>query len=246
LAARNRARAKHGDTIDQTQSPEYAAWAQMLQRCYNPKYKAYKHYGGHGIEVHPSWRNEFLAFLRDVGRRPSTRHSLDRWPNNDGNYEPGNVRWATASQQAQNRRTSLDLLMIDGVTKSIADWARDVDVPYQRVLKRLRQGHDAKSAVFAPHRADTMAPLVRGTVSYGGIVRVIGNAGLCISVPAAVVRRLRQEGWHRKRVEVSIATCTPFRAHVQSGARSSHRIYLPKDSCGRLRSGQQVTVELRQ
>ncbi len=82
---------------------EYRAWASMKQRCHNPRTPAYPNYGGRGIEVCQSWRDSFEAFLADVGLRPSPKHSLDRI-DNDGNYEPGNVRWANWDQQAANRR----------------------------------------------------------------------------------------------------------------------------------------------
>ena len=78
-------------------------WRKMRRRCNNPDDTGYKNYGGRGISVCPQWE-EFSQFLIDVGPRPSPQHSLDRYPNNDGNYEPGNVRWATRSEQAQNTR----------------------------------------------------------------------------------------------------------------------------------------------
>jgi hypothetical protein len=76
----------------------------MISRCTNPNTPHYYRYGGRGIRVHKGWRNNFLAFFDHVGPRPSTAHSLDRYPNNDGHYKPGNVRWATAKEQAANRR----------------------------------------------------------------------------------------------------------------------------------------------
>ncbi len=88
-------------------SPEYAAWLGMIGRCENPSNDRWARYGGRGIEVCPRWRNSFENFLTDVGARPKGRYSLDRFPNNDGNYEPGNVRWATDSQQARNRENAL-------------------------------------------------------------------------------------------------------------------------------------------
>lgn len=81
--------------------PLYSAWSDMRRRCSNPDHPAYKYYGGRGIQVCERW-NCFAAYLEDVGERPSG-YSLDR-VDNDGNYEPGNVRWADRSTQAKNRR----------------------------------------------------------------------------------------------------------------------------------------------
>lgn len=81
--------------------PAYKRWASMIDRCHNPKCRAYKWYGARGISVCHEWRKSFDAYMRDVGERPSTKHSLDRIDVN-GNYEPGNVRWATWSEQRMN------------------------------------------------------------------------------------------------------------------------------------------------
>lgn len=76
-------------------SPEYRAWVGMHARCYNRNVKNYKKYGGRGIKVCERW-DDFAAFLADMGPRPSARHSIDRFPDNDGDYESDNCRWATA------------------------------------------------------------------------------------------------------------------------------------------------------
>ena len=90
---------RHGGTG----TPEYHAWCSMRQRCFNPKNPGYHLYGGRGITVCERWRASFTAFLADVGPRPSSIHSIDRI-DNDGHYEPGNVRWTTADVQARNQR----------------------------------------------------------------------------------------------------------------------------------------------
>jgi hypothetical protein len=85
-----------------TQTPEYNTWANMLSRCRNPKNDRYRDYGERGITVCERWLR-FENFLVDMGLRPSDRHSIDRI-NNDGNYEPLNCRWATSSEQNNNKR----------------------------------------------------------------------------------------------------------------------------------------------
>ena len=85
-------------------TPEYAVWKMLKQRCLNPRARKYPDYGARGITVCERWRDSFVAFLADVGPRPGPGYSIDRFPDNDGNYEPGNVRWATAKEQAANRR----------------------------------------------------------------------------------------------------------------------------------------------
>lgn len=87
-------------------SPEYGSWSGMIQRCTNKNAPGYKNYGGRGISICQEWINSFLQFYHSVGPRPSPNHSLDR-VNNDGNYEPGNVRWATRKEQNRNTRRTL-------------------------------------------------------------------------------------------------------------------------------------------
>jgi hypothetical protein len=91
----------HGSSF----TPEYRAWIKMKTRCYNHNYEQFKDYGGRGIRVCDHWINSFENFLADMGRKPSKQLTLDR-KNNEGNYEPGNCRWATRLQQCHNRRCS--------------------------------------------------------------------------------------------------------------------------------------------
>jgi len=83
-------------------TPEFRAWCAMKSRCTNSNLPKWERYGGRGIKVAKEWQTDFMAFYNHIGKRPSPTHSLDRI-NNDGNYEPGNVRWATKSEQAFNR-----------------------------------------------------------------------------------------------------------------------------------------------
>ena len=91
---------KHG----MAKSPIYLSWQAMKSRCYNSNTPNYKYYGGRGITIHPSWIDSFEQFYTDMGERPSTEYSLDRKDTN-GNYEPSNCKWSTASEQQRNKRT---------------------------------------------------------------------------------------------------------------------------------------------
>jgi hypothetical protein len=90
-----------------SQRKEYTAWNDMIRRCERPTNKRYPDYGGRGISVCERWRGSFAAFLEDMGRSPSPKHSIDRI-NVNGHYEPDNCRWATATEQVRNTRPRKD------------------------------------------------------------------------------------------------------------------------------------------
>lgn len=128
---------KHGHTRLDWQSPTYKCWIAMLLRCENQKHGSYASYGGNGITVCDRW-HIFDQFLADMGERPSKNHSLDRYPNQRGNYEPGNVRWATKIEQANNTKANR-LITAFGSTNTVAEWARKTGIKYITLCGRLRR-----------------------------------------------------------------------------------------------------------
>lgn len=132
---------------------EYKAWASMLGRCLCRTHKAFHHYGGRGITICDRWK-DFSNFLADMGPKPTLKHSLDRI-DNSGNYCPENCRWATWSEQANNKR-SCRMVTIDGVTDTLKNWCRYYDIRYNSVQARLRLGWDIVTALTKPiKRAST-------------------------------------------------------------------------------------------
>ncbi len=128
--------------------PEYRVWANAVQRCCNPKNPYFPDYGGRGITICERWRESFRAFLSDVGPRPSPKYWIDRIDNN-GNYEPGNIRWATAKEQADNRRNSAYLSYM-GETRRVRDWARLVGLGEETIQRRIRNGMTVELALTTP------------------------------------------------------------------------------------------------
>lgn len=144
-------KSKHGHLQEGKQSPTYRSWVMMTSHCTNPNYKQWKDYGGRGIRVCGRWQN-FENFLADMGERPAGM-TLDRYPNNDGDYEPGNCRWATRKEQAQNRRNHSDARLLRCYSgpkgeKTIAEWAEITGGYRQKISNRIRRGWPHKQAVF--------------------------------------------------------------------------------------------------
>jgi hypothetical protein len=95
----------HGHGSPTNKSPTYVSWLGMKSRCYDPNFKYFKYYGGRGIKVCTRWRFSFENFLADMGERPPGK-TLDRYPNQNGDYKPSNCRWATKKQQQNNMRNN--------------------------------------------------------------------------------------------------------------------------------------------
>lgn len=140
---------RHGHKPQGKASPEYIVWNGMRARCNNPQNPNYARYGGRGIQVCPRWNESFVAFLEDMGPRPQggTLERID----NDGPYEPGNCRWATVQDQANNRRSSRNLTY-KGRTQTMAKWAAEMKLRTGTLFSRLKLGWPVDRAISTPVR----------------------------------------------------------------------------------------------
>lgn len=122
------------------------AWGQMIARCYDPKNHKYKSYGARGIRVCDRWIC-YRLFMEDMGERPQGK-TLDRI-NNDGDYSPDNCRWATYSDQSQNRRDNNNITF-NGQTKCLTEWERITGIYRKTIHKRLNSGWSIEDALTRP------------------------------------------------------------------------------------------------
>lgn len=132
-------------------TPEYNSWCSLKSRCKNKNNIQFKDYGGRGIKVCDRWNDKkigFINFLKDMGRRPSDLHSIDRI-NVNGNYEKSNCRWATNLQQANNKRDNI-YFTCNGETKTLTEWARIADLHRVTLKYRLWKGMTIEEAISTP------------------------------------------------------------------------------------------------
>lgn len=153
---------KYGDPLfrkterhGMTETSEYNTWCKMIARCHSPKDSRYEYYGARDIKVCDRWRNSFLAFYEDMGKRPSLEHSIDRTDNN-GNYELENCRWATSSQQALNKR----------LLRSTISGLRGVTFVRNTGKWRVRLMIDSKLYDFGCYKDKQEAAYIRDSLTY--------------------------------------------------------------------------------
>lgn len=137
----------------QTNTPEHDAWLAIRKRCNPERAEEHPGYAGRGITICERWQASFEAFLQDMGKRPGPEYSIDRIDNN-GNYEPGNCRWAVRKTQQRNMRSNR-LVEFRGETKTVAEWVEILDLNRGAVSERLRQGWSVERALSTPiaHRS---------------------------------------------------------------------------------------------
>ena len=139
---------KHGHTWKGGSTPTYKSWRSMLGRCTNLNHHKYPFYGALGVKVCEQWLS-FTTFLADMGERPQDA-SIDRFPDRNGNYEPGNCRWATIIQQNNNKKTNVRIKW-RGVEMTVAEAARTVGiVTGQEAAKRIKRGWSIEDALSRP------------------------------------------------------------------------------------------------
>ena len=152
----------HGHHPRGSSTPEYRSWSGMIRRCCRSSDKRWADYGGRGITICVRWRRDFRSFLEDMGLRPDWATSIDRIDVN-GNYEPSNCRWATATQQARNTRYRR-VITIHGVSRTLAEWQEATGVDKRRISARLAAGwpeDDVLSPSVASRTADVSSILRR-------------------------------------------------------------------------------------
>lgn len=144
-------------THDMSGTPEYMAWGHMINRCHNPSDKSWGDYGARGVAVCEEWRGPggFERFYQCIGKRPTKNHSLDRYPNNNGNYEPGNVRWATRAQQGRNKRSNR-LVTFNGHEMCVSEFAEQIGLPRWKVYQWIQRDGLSVEQIVAKLQASAL------------------------------------------------------------------------------------------
>lgn len=127
----------HGHTAKGKPSKTYIKWQGMKTRCCNPNNSKFKYYGARGIKVCDRWLDSFENFLADMGECPENM-TIDRIDNN-GDYEPGNCRWVTLTEQSRNR-SNVKQFTINGKTQCLNQWIKEVGMTFNKARRRLSQG----------------------------------------------------------------------------------------------------------
>jgi hypothetical protein len=148
LEVRAKSSTKHGackNSRANGKTLEYYIWRGIIARCTNPNNKKYADYGGRGITICDEWRHDYKAFIDYIGNKPSPGYSIERI-NNDRNYEPGNIRWATQKEQMNNTRVNR-FLTYNGKSQTVSQWADELKIPYNRIAMRLHRGNSVEKAL---------------------------------------------------------------------------------------------------
>lgn len=180
---------RHGESH---RTPEYRAWIDIISRCCNPNHRWYPRYGGRGIEICERWREDYRAFLEDVGRRPSPRHSIDRIDNNKSYYKE-NCAWRTPEEQLNNKSDN-HWLEINGERRTISQWAKHVGrISPNGIRNRLNSGWTVSDAVTTP---SAFKP--ERWVEIDGERKTLSQWAAEFGMPAHIIRGRLKIGWAAK------------------------------------------------
>lgn len=161
--------------------PEYAVWAGIISRCYRKTNPQYNSYGGRGILMSKKWRNSFLSFIKDMGERPSKKHSVERKNNNKG-YFKSNCCWALPKEQCRNTRRNVNYTAF-GKTQCFKDWCIEYGQKQNSVKARLKRGMPFEQAITEkPQSINGRTFTYNGkTLNLSGWSKLYGNSVFTIN-----------------------------------------------------------------
>jgi hypothetical protein len=197
----------HGHARGGSHTRTYNSWWSMIQRCRNPNEKKFHLYGGRGIKVCDRWLESFENFYADMGVRP-VGTSLDRHPDQNGNYEPGNCRWATPAEQGRNTRANR-ILECDGESMCVVEWAERLGVKPMLILGRLKIGWSVEDALKTPFDTNP-----RRFLEHNGQTKTVSEWARIAGIPMKTLHTRLSYGWT---IERAITTPTRKLRHRKTG-----------------------------
>lgn len=206
-----------------TLHPLYSVWKNMINRCYNEKNRSYKDYGGRGIKICEKWLGEdgFRNFAEDMGPRPEG-YSIDRIDNN-GNYEPGNCRWATSKQQGRNTRKN-KIITYDGKTMTASAWAEFLGINPQLIYIRLKHGWPLSSVLSSKKKViytDCPGANKRGKlITFQGQTKTVKEWSIYLNININTLVKRFKKGWPLETVLSN--------NRYKSGVRSDNKVLTKK------------------
>lgn len=181
---------KHG----LTKLPEFWVWIAAKRRCHSPRDKSYHRYGGRGIHMCLRWRDDFGAFMQDMGPRPTPEHTLERL-NNDLGYDPANCAWRLPIVQANNKRNNR-FVEVFGRRQTISQWAREMRLAPGLIRQRLECGWTPEEAMSRPDEL----PQDRCLLTAFGKTQTFAQWSAESGIAAELIRgRITKQGWNAER-----------------------------------------------
>ncbi len=195
MAATNSTRTNHG----MTGTPEHKIWMGIKCRCKCPSATGYYRYGGRAITVSDEWRESFAAFYRDMGPRPTPKHTVERIENDKG-YSKDNCCWATRKEQMRNMSRNHEITF-DGRTQCLQEWADEVGLNKATLRKRLRRGWSVEKALGQSARDQSERLL-----EFKGATRNVTEWAKALGMSATTLYTRLNSGWSVERALTTTVT----------------------------------------